>query len=87
MTTVVILQQRRKTFFSTALVSLWTSCIFFVGSREATCLKETYDTPPVKGTTMKWCIQTLYELKLGLNSTFIPWPTLQPSLARFFLLL
>ena len=36
---------------------------------------------------MKWFIQTLYELKLGPNSTFIPWPILQPSLPRFFLLL
>lgn len=87
MTTIVILQQRRKTFFFHSLSQFmdWLYC--FVGSREATCLKETNDTPPVKGTTMKWCIQTLYELKLGLNSTFIPWPTLQPSLPRFFLLL
>lgn len=78
---------KKKTFFFHSLSQFMDQLYCFVGSREATCLKETYDTPPVKGTTMKWCIQTLYELKLGLNSTFIPWPTLQPSLPRFFLLL
>ena len=77
-------KEKNNFFHSLSQVMDWLYC--FIGSRKATCLKETYDTLPVKGTTMKWCIQTLYELKLGPNSTFIPWPTLQRSLSRFSLL-